>query len=57
MAAQHTILNAAFVSDSTLPGCAFNGVISFAGAAFSAGITSEPAFIQLSRKKEYTSIY
>lgn len=51
MTAQHTILNTAFLSDSTLPGCAYNGVISLAGAAFSAGITGEPAFIQLSRKK------
>lgn len=51
MTAQHTILNIAFLSDSTLPGCAYNGVISLAGAAFSAEITGEPAFIQLSRKK------
>lgn len=51
MTAQHTILNTAFLSDSTLPGCAFNGVISLAGASFSAGIAGEPAFIQLSGKK------
>lgn len=51
MTAQHTILNTAFLSDSTLPGCACNGVISLAAAAFGAGITGEPAFIQLSGKK------
>lgn len=51
MTAQHTILNTAFLSDSTLPGCAYNAVISLAGAAFSAGITGEPAFIQLRAKK------
>lgn len=57
MTAQHTILNTAFLSDSTLPGCAFNVVISLAGTALSAGITGEPAFIQLSRKKKSVEVY
>lgn len=57
MTAQHTILNTALLLDSTLPGFALNGIICLAGAALSAGITGEPAFVQLHGKKECRSIY
>lgn len=57
MTAQHTILNTALLLAATLPGFALNGVICLAGAALSAGVAGEPAFIQLHGKKECRSIF
>lgn len=57
MTAQHTILDTAFLSYSTLPGWAYNFVFSIAGAAFIAGITGEPAFTQLREKKKKVEVY
>lgn len=57
MTAQYTILNTALLLDSTLPGFALNGVICLAGAALSAVVMGEPAFIQLHGKKECRSTY
>lgn len=50
--AQHPILDAALLQHATLPRCAGNGAVAYAGAALTAAAASEPGLPHLSEGKE-----